>query len=119
MICGVISNHGIPSIWGNVAAYTNKQSGLAMLVQYLMGDMTSCRRTYLSHSDLLHCSILLYNFVAGDRFVNMGENPTCPAGGISMWTTLQGTGDVGEKMALADVDLTALNGRNALADQVD
>ena len=59
-----------------------------MLAQYLMGDMTNCRRTYLGHSDLLHCSIPLYNFVAGDRFVNPRENPACPAGGMSMWTTL-------------------------------
>ena len=118
MICGVATNSGIPSIWGEVAAAPNKQSGLAMLVQYLMGDMTSCRRTYLGHSDLLHCSIPLYNFVAGDRFVNPGENPACPAGGMSMWTTLQGNGDVGERMASADADLTALDGRNALADQV-
>ena len=118
MICGVATNSGIPTIWGEVAAAPNKQSGLAMLVQYLMGDMTSCRRTYLGHSDLLHCSIPLYNFVAGDRFVNPGENPACPAGGMSMWTTLQGTGDVGERMASADADLTALDGRNAQADQV-
>ena len=37
---------------------------------------------------------------------------------MSMWTTLQGTGDVGERMASADADLTALDGRNALAEQV-
>ena len=89
-----------------------------MLVQYLMGDMRTCRRTYLGYSDLLHCSIPLYNFVAGDRFVNPGENPACPAGGMSMWTTLQGLGDIGDSIASADADLTALDGRNALADQV-
>ena len=31
---------------------------------------------------------------------------------------LQGVGDVGNRIALADADLTALNGRNALTDQV-
>ena len=118
MICGVSTNGGIPTIWGEVAAAPNKQQGLAMLVQYLMGDMASCRRTYMGHSDLLHCSVPLYNFVAGDRFVNPGENPACPAGGMSMWTTLQGTGDVGDRIASADADLTALDGRNVKADQV-
>ena len=118
MICGVATNDGIPSIWREVAAAPNKQSGLAILRQYLMKDMRSCRRTYLGHPEWLHCSIPLYNFVAGDRFVNPGENPACPAGGMSMWTTLQGTDDVGEQMASVDADLTALDGRNMQADQV-
>ena len=118
MICGVATNDGIPSIWREVAAAPNKQSGLAMLRQYLMKDMRSCRRTYLGHPEWLHCSIPLYNFVAGDRFVNPGENPACPAGGMSMWTTLQGEEDVGEQMASVDADLTALDGRNVQADQV-
>ena len=91
---------------------SNKQSGVAMLVQYLMGDMTACRRMYLGYSDLLYYSILLYNFTAGDRFVNPGENSACPAGGmVSMWTTLQGVGGVGDRMASVDVDLTTLDGR--------
>ena len=83
--------------------------------------MTACRQTDLGQSDLLHysiCSISLYNFVAGDRFVNPGENLTCPAGGMSIWTTLQGMGDVGNRMALSDADLTALDGRNTMVDQV-
>ena len=49
MICGVSTNGGIPTIWTEVAAAPNKQQGLSMLVQYLMGDMTSCRRTYQGH----------------------------------------------------------------------
>ena len=70
MICGVATDNGIPGIWGEVGVASNKQSVLAMLVQYLMGDLTDYRRTYLGHSDLLHFSIPLYNFVTGDRFVN-------------------------------------------------
>ena len=83
-----------------------------------MGDMTNCRKTYLGHSDFLRCSIPLYNFVVVDRFINPWENPACPAGRMSMWTTLYGTGDVGKRIASADADLTALDGRNALVDQV-
>ena len=37
---------------------------------------------------------------------------------MSIWTTLQGAGDVDNRMASADADLTALNGRNALPDEV-
>ena len=84
MICGVTTDNVIPNIWGDVAVASNKESGLVMLVQYLMGDMTNYRRTYLGHSDFLHCSIPLYNFVAGDHFVNPGENPTYLTGGMSM-----------------------------------
>ena len=37
---------------------------------------------------------------------------------MSMWTTLQGRGDVGTRMASADADLAALDGRNAMSDQI-
>ena len=65
-----------------------KQAGLANLVQHLISGMAGYQRDYMGHYDLLHCSVPLYNFVAGDRIMNPGENPTCPAGGMSMWTTL-------------------------------
>ena len=35
-----------------------------------------------------------------------------------MWSTLQGKGDVGSRMASADADLAALDGRNAMSDQI-
>ena len=35
-----------------------------------------------------------------------------------MWTTLQGKEDVGKRMALLDANLTALDGQNAVVDQI-
>ena len=117
-LVGTPTNDGIPAIWSEVQACTTKQAGLSLLVQHLMAGMGACRKDFFGHADILHCSIPLYNFVAGDRFVNPGENPACPAGGMSMWTTLQGRGDVGSRMATADADLAALDSRNAMADQI-
>ena len=83
-----------------------------------MSGMEVCRHDFMGHADLLHVSIPLYNFVAGDRFTNPGENPACPAGGMSLWTSLQGMTDIGYRMATADADMAALDGRNAAADQI-
>ena len=118
MICGVATNAEIPRIWMEVAAASTRQEGLALLVQYLLSGMATCRWEFHGHADLLHVSIPLYNVVAGDRFVNPGENPACPAGGMSFWTSLQGQGDVGLRMAAADADVAALDARNAMADQI-
>ena len=118
MVCGVSTNAEVPGIWSDVAAAHSKQEGLALLVQYLMSGMQVCRRDFMGHADLLHVSIPLYNFVAGDRFTNPGDNPACPAGGMSLWTSLQGQNDIGYRMATADADMAALDGRNAAADQI-
>ena len=80
--------------------------------------MGECRRDFLGHADLLHCSTPFYNFIAGDRFVNPGENPACPAGGMSLWTTLQGRGDIGTRIRDTNAELIALNNRNAQADLI-
>ena len=93
------------------------EDGLENLVQHLMSCMVLCWRNYLGHSNLLHCSVPIYNFVAGDRFVNPGENLAYHVGGISMWTTLQGKGDIGVRMALADAELSTINRRNDMVDQ--
>ena len=50
--------------------------------------------------------------------MNPGENLVCPAGGMSMWTTLQGKGDIGKWMALADANFSTLDGRNTMTDQI-
>lgn len=118
MVCGVATNAEVPEIWSQVAAAPTKQEGLAILVQYLMSGMQICRHDFMGHTDLLHVSIPLYNFVAGDRFTNPGENHACPAGCMSLCTSLQGTTDIGYRMATADADMAALDGRNAAADQI-
>ena len=81
------------------------------MVQFLVGEMSVCRRDFLGHSESLHCFIPLYNFIASNHFVNPGENPACLAvGGGYMWMTLQGKEDVGKRMASSDANLTALDG---------
>ena len=80
--------------------------------------MGVCRQKFFVHVDIRHCSAPLYNFVAGDRLINPEENPGYPAGGMSMRTTLQGRGDMRVRMALADTDLTALDRRNAMSNQI-
>ena len=88
MVCGVATNTDVPKIWSDVAAAPNKQEGLVTLVQYLMSGMSVFRCNFLGHADPLHVSIALYNFVAGDRFINPGDDPAYPADGLSMWTSL-------------------------------
>ena len=117
-ICGVATGGGIPDIWMEVAGTTTKQAGLALLVQFLVGEMSVCHRDFLGHSESLHCFIPLYNFIASNHFVNPGENPACLAGGGYMWMTLQGKEDVGKRMASADAILTALDIWNAVTDQI-
>ena len=84
IICGFATDADIPDIWMEVVGVTTKQAGLALLVQFLMGGISVCHRDFLGYSDLLHCSIPLHNFVAGNRFVNPGKNPACPVGEMSM-----------------------------------
>ena len=74
-LCGVATDAKIPAIWTEVHTSSYKQAGLALLVQHLMLGMGIFCRHIFGHADLLHCSAHLYNFVAGDRFVNPGENP--------------------------------------------
>ena len=62
--------------------------------------------------------IWLYNFLAGDRLVEPGTNPACPAGGVSMWEGLLGSKDVGAAIAASDLDMAALDGRNTQANQI-
>ena len=78
MVCGVVTNAVMSEIWSNVAAASTKEEGLATLVQYLISGMRVCHQDFMGHADLLHVSIPLYNFVAGDRFTNPGENLPCP-----------------------------------------
>ena len=60
----------------------------------------------------------LYNFVAGDRFVNQVKNPACPTGGFLVWTILQGVEDMGESIAASNSDMEVLYGKNTTSDQI-
>ena len=60
----------------------------------------------------------LSNLVAGDRFANLGKNPACPVGGLSVWTGLQGTAEVGADIAAYDSDMADLSRQNSQAYQI-
>ena len=44
----------VPDIWGEAAAATTNQEGIAALSQYLLTGMESCRHHFHGHAQLLH-----------------------------------------------------------------
>ena len=60
----------------------------------------------------------VYNLVVGDQFVNPGTNPAFQAGKLSMWKGLQGSEDMDAAITASDVDMEALDRRNAHANQI-
>ena len=52
----------------------------------------------------------------GGCFINHGNHPACPLGGISVLTSLQGMGDRGASVALTLADIRAQGSRLANAD---
>ena len=80
MICGIVSDAQISGIWLEVAGASTRQTGMALLVQYII---TRYDYIYAELHMPLRPSILLcplYNFVVGDRFVNPRENHIYPVG---------------------------------------
>lgn len=82
----------------------------SQLVTHLMSGMLNCWTHFHRYTGLLHYSILLYNFVARDRFVNPGKKQVYPGGGMSMWIPLQDQGNVGVGMVSVNTDLAAIIG---------
>ena len=82
MICNVPTNNDIPAIWTSVSNAKIQQKGHSHLVTYLMIGMLYYMREFRSYADLMHCIILLCNFVTGNRFVNPGRGtPSSMYGG--------------------------------------
>ena len=69
-------------------------------------------------ADRMHVYGALFMFVHGDRFMNPGANPACPAGGLSFWSTRQGVGVLGEEIAETEGMITALDGTNVRQEEV-
>ena len=59
---------------------------------------------------MMHVCGALFMFVHGDRFMNPGADPACPAGGLSFWSTRQGGGVLGDEIAETEGKITALDG---------
>ena len=61
---------------------------------------------------MMHVCGALIMFVHGDRFMNPGADPACPARGLSFWSMRQGGGVLGEEIAETEGKITALDGAN-------
>ena len=81
-ICGVARDKDVPSIWRDMALAQTKAEGLALLSQFFLTDMSACLSELHGHTDLLHISPPLFNFVTRGAFTNNGNHPACPSGGI-------------------------------------
>ena len=57
-------------------------------------------------------------FVHRDWFVNPRKDPSCPAGGMSLWKTCQYNGNMGENISSTEGTITALKGANARHEEV-
>ena len=90
---------GGPPIWREVAQAPTKGASLSILNQYLWAGREVCRRQFFGAADMMHVCGALFMFVHGDRFMNPGADPACPAGGLSFWSTLQGAGVLREEIA--------------------
>ena len=66
---------------------------------HLWAGREVCRRQFFGAADMMHVCGALFMFVHGDRFMNRGADPACPAGGLSFWSTQQGAGVLGEEIA--------------------
>ena len=117
-ICRVAMDTEIPRIWMEVCRAPTKASDLAVLSQYLWAGKEVCQRYFFGSADMLNICGALFMFVHGYRFVNPWHNPDCPAGGMSFWTTRQGGGDMGEKIASTEGTITTLDGANVRNEEV-
>ena len=115
-ICGFVGDDDVPSIWRDMALARTKVEGLALLYQFFLTGMSACQSIFHGHSDLLHISLPIFNFVARGAFTNHGNHLACPLGGISPWTSLQGMGDRGEAVASTLANIGAQESRLANAD---
>ena len=69
--------------------------------------MSACLSELYVHADLLHMYLPFFNFVTRGAFTNHRNHPTCPLGGISGWTSLQGLGSRGAYVSLSPADIGA------------
>ena len=98
-VCGVATDAEVPVIWQEVAQAPTKGASLSILNQYLWAAREVFRRQLFGAEDMMHVCGDLFMFVHGDRFMNPGADPACPAGGLSFWSTRHGAGVLREEIA--------------------
>ena len=111
-VCGVATDAEVSPIWREVAQAPTKDASLSILNQYLWAGREMCWRQFFRAADMMHVCGALFMFFHGDRFMNPGADPACPAGGLSFWSTRQGAGILGEEIAETEGEITALDGTN-------
>ena len=74
-IFGVAGDDDVPYIWREMQLARTKAKGLALLSQVFLTGMSACQSTFHGHTDLLHISLPLFNFVARGTFTNHGNHP--------------------------------------------
>ena len=82
-VYGVATDTEVPPIWREVVQAPTKGASLSILNQYLWVGREVCRRKLFGAADMMHVCGALFMFVHGDRFMNLGADPACPAGGLS------------------------------------
>ena len=119
-ICGVATDAEVPAIWAEVAGARSVATKLALLTQHLQTDLPQCRLKWHGHAEeMLHVSLPLLDFVTKGRFSNIGPDPACTAGGLSLWTSPQGVAmERGAAMAATEADAIARDSRLATADHI-
>ena len=71
-----------------MALSQTKEEGLALLSQLFLTGISMCLSEFHGHSELLHISVPLFNFVMRGDFTNHGNHPACPSGGFYGWNSL-------------------------------
>ena len=98
----VARNAKTPQIWLEVCRAPTKADAMAVLSQYLWAGRKVFCRYFFGSSDMLHVCGSLSMFMQRYRSVNPRNNPTCPAGGMSFWTTRQGGGNMGDNISTTE-----------------
>jgi len=117
-ICGFATDAELPAIWADVAGAQDRVAALEILQAHFDPNMDRCHRTYYGHPGMLHISTPLLNLIKNATFRNPGVDPSCPSGGHSTWTHLQGRGERGLATAETRAANAGLDSPLATAEQI-
>ena len=108
----------VPSIWRKVVQAPTKGAAFSILNQYLWAGRDVYQRQFYRAADMMHVYGALFIFFHREKLINPGSDPACPSGGLSFWSTRQGTGVLGEEITETEGKITALDGTNVRHEEV-
>ena len=91
-ISGIQINKEVPPIRFKVVDSKTQAGGLNLLDRFLGKGMDYFKRVYGGHTGIIHMSLTLYHLFSKRRLVNVDLNISCPIGGDSVYTRIQGYG---------------------------